>query len=426
MSYSSGHELGVEMIAMRRLKARAAAGRSLSLVFLAWALGFGAIAECFASNHLDTPLVTANPQANIGDIYAWTAPDGRHLNLAMDVVGRSFSDKLRYVFYVDSGPRFGKTTVTMRIVCTFPNVGITDCRLGSVDRARGDAEKPAGLEGMNGRFRVFAGLRDDPFFNNVKGTRAAYQVALAAIKSGVTRDRGECPRLGEATARSVLYQWRHTDAGPASNFLAHWTTSALVIAVDIKAIDRGGEMLAVWAATETLARRFDRLGRPLSKNALLGLTDPNGTGDRLKGSWNRLNPPASGRFVDDMEKSLAFYDGLDGVCGNQVLADKKTHSARRYRRLAALLADDRLWVNAASHICTQFFAVELANLAGRKDLRDDCGGRTPLYDASNAWRSLLVQGTTTGIDDGLHRDEHEPSATEFPFLAPPDNQAIYH
>jgi hypothetical protein len=32
-----------------------------------------------ASDHLDTPTVVANPSADIGDIYAWTAPDGRHL-----------------------------------------------------------------------------------------------------------------------------------------------------------------------------------------------------------------------------------------------------------------------------------------------------------------------------------------------------------
>ncbi|MHB8811777.1 MAG: DUF4331 family protein [Steroidobacteraceae bacterium] len=402
------------------------AGELLSLLLLSIALGTGAMRECAASNHLDTSVVTANPQANIGDIYAWTAPDGRHLNLVMDVVGRSFSDKLGYVFYIDSGPRFGKTTATRTIVCRFPDVNVTDCRLGRIDRARGDAGVLAGLEGRKHRFRVFAGLRDDPFFNNVKGTRAAQQVAFAALKAGAPVDRASCPMFDQATARSVLYQWRHTDGGPATNFLAHWTTSALVISVDIGAVDRGGSMLAVWAATESSARRWDRLGRPLSKNALIGLTDPNGVGDKLEDQWNRLTPATSGAFVADMEKSLAFYDGLDGVCGNQILAAGKVHSVRRYRPLAALLTDDRLWVNAASRKCTQFFAVELANLAGRKDLRGDCGGRTPLYDASNVWRSLLVQGGTSGTDDGLHEDEHVPSSTKFPFLAPPDEQAIYH
>jgi hypothetical protein len=407
------------MISLLRLNV----ARALGLALLGMALGFGGGEECVASNHLDTPFVTANPQANIGDIYAWTAADGRRLNLVMDIVGRSFSDKLAYVFYIDSGPRFGRTTATTTIVCRFPNINLTDCRMGRVDRVWGGAGALTGLEGRNHRFRVFAGLRDDPFFNNVKGTRAAYEVVSAALKSGATTDRAACPRLDEATARSVLYQWRHTDGGLASNFLAHWTTSALVISVDIDAVDRGGKLLAIWGATETPARRFDRLGRPLSKNALIGVMDPDGT---LRDQWNRLTPATSGHFVADMENSLGFYDGLDGVCGNQILVDKKIESAQRYRRLAVLLTDDRLWVNAASHTCTQYLAVELAHLAGRKDLRGDCGGRTPLYDASNVWRSLLVQGTTTGIDDGLHHDEHIPSATQFPFLAPPDGQAISH
>lgn len=398
----------------------------LSLSFLAMAVGFGASGECPASNHLDTSVVTANPQANIGDIYAWMAPDGRHLNLVMDIVGRSFSDKLSYVFYIDSGPRFGKTRATTTIVCRFPDVNVTDCRLGRIDRVHGDAGLLTGLEGKNHRLRVFAGLRDDPFFNNVKGTRAAEQVAFAALKTGSPVDRATCPMLAQATARSILYQWRHTDGGPPANFLAHWTTSALVISVAIDAVDRGGRMLAVWAATESPARRWDRLGRPLSKNALVGLTDPNGVGDKMEDQWNRLTPATSGRFVADMEKSLAFYDGLDGICGNQILIDRKIDSMQRYRPLAALLTDDRLWVNAGSRRCTQFFAVELANLAGRKDLRADCGGRTPLYDASNVWRSLLVQGATSGTDDGLHHDEHVPSSTKFPFLAPPDTEAIYH
>ena len=64
----------------------------------------------YASDHLDTPTVIADPAADIGDIYAWTAPDGRHLNLVMDIVAHRFSDRLQYVFHVESGQQFGRTT----------------------------------------------------------------------------------------------------------------------------------------------------------------------------------------------------------------------------------------------------------------------------------------------------------------------------
>jgi len=43
----------------------------------------------YGSDHLDTPTVIADPAADIGDIYAWTAADGRHVNLVMDIVGCS-------------------------------------------------------------------------------------------------------------------------------------------------------------------------------------------------------------------------------------------------------------------------------------------------------------------------------------------------
>jgi hypothetical protein len=224
-------------------------------------VGSGKPMDSSASNHLDTSAVIANPQANIGDMYAWMAQDGRHLNLAMDIVGSSFSDKLSYVFHVDSGPGFGKTTATTTIVCRFPETKVADCSVGNVDSVRGDAGNPAGIVGRNHHFRVFAGLRDDPFFNNVKGTGAAYQVAFAALKNGATKDAAGCPVFDQATAQAILYQWRHTDAGPATNFLAHWTTSALVISVDLDAVDRGGKTLAVWSVTQTSARQFDRSQR---------------------------------------------------------------------------------------------------------------------------------------------------------------------
>lgn len=179
-------------------------------------------------------------------------------------------------------------------------------------------------------------------------------------------------------------------------------------------------MLAVWATTASGERQLDRVGRPLTANALLGQLAPDEVGDALKEQYNTLTPATSTQFIPEIEKALAFYDSFDGKCGNQLLAVRGNTTPDRYRPLATLLADDRLWVNSASRACTQFFAVELASLAGQAALAADCGGRTPLYDAANIWRSLLVDGTRTSIDDGLSRDEREHSAAVFPFLGPPD------
>jgi hypothetical protein len=139
--------------------------------------------------------VIANPQADIGDVYAWTSPDGRQLNLVMTIVAHTFSDILRYAFHIDSGKRFGKTTATTSIICRFSAASAVECQAGDADYARGDVNSPDGLQGRNHRFRVFAGLRDDPFFNNVKGTRAAYQTAATALQRGAVVDAAGCPNF---------------------------------------------------------------------------------------------------------------------------------------------------------------------------------------------------------------------------------------
>ncbi len=394
----------------------------LALATLIPVLWLGGPDRCKASDHLDSPTVIADPRADIGDVYAWTSPDHRRLNLVMTIVGHTFSDKLAYVFHVDSGLQFGSTTATTSIVCRFAPTQEADCRVGDADHARGDANAPRGLPGVNHRFRVFAGLRDDPFFNNVKGTRAAYEVAATALRQGAVADASGCPSFDAATSKAILDQWQHTDGGPGTNFLAGWTPASIVVSVDLGLVNRGGASLAVWGATVGPGRQIDREGRPLTGNALLGLLGPDTVSDQLEEEYNSATPETAARFIPEIQKALGLYDAFDGHCGNQLLVNKDSAPSIRYSAMATLLADDRLWINSASGVCTQLFAVELASLAGRKELSNDCGGRTPNYDSVNVYRSLLVDGSNASVDDGVHRDEQVHSTTEFPFLAPPDSE----
>jgi hypothetical protein len=374
-----------------------------------------------ASDHLDTPTVIADPRADIGDLYAWTSTDGRRLNLVMTLVGHTFSDKLRYTFHVDSGKRLGPTRATRAITCTFARMTEIDCSAGELDRAVGDATGEQGLDSHRHRFRVFAGVRDDPFFNNVRGSRDAFNAASLALVERFGFDSAGCAQFDQATSRAILDRWQHTDGGPAKNYLAGWAPASIVVSIDLGAVNRGGQLLAVWAETATATKRIDRAGRPLTGNALLGALSPDDVSDALKERYNRADPATSAQFIRYIQEALGLYDGYDGQCGNQWLADEKATPSLRYRRLATLLADDRLWVNGASTACTQLFAVERAHPSGEKALNGDCGGRTPTYDAANVFRSMLANGTTKGIDDGLNRDEHDHSAGVFPFLAAPDS-----
>src|SRR5260370_31694027 len=116
--------------------------RPAAMTLLAGIISVGGAGSSHASDHLDTPTVIANPQADIGDVYAWTSPDGRQLNLVMTIVAHTFSDKLRYVFHIDSGNRFGKTTTTTSIVCRFPAANALECQAGDVAYARGHESNP--------------------------------------------------------------------------------------------------------------------------------------------------------------------------------------------------------------------------------------------------------------------------------------------
>jgi hypothetical protein len=366
-----------------------------------------------ASDHLDTPTVIADPAADIGDIYAWMSPDGRRLNLVMDIVGHQFSDRLQYVFHVDSGPRFGVTDATIAVTCRFDIQGQASCHGGNVDPRR---------------LRVFAGVRDDPFFNNVKGTRAALNAASAALHAGVKTDAAGCPAFDVATSRTILDQWRRTEGGPAKNMLAGWKTAALVISVDLDVVNRGGRLLAVWGAVHnTAGQQIERVGRPLTGNGLIGPLAPGDASDRRKEAYNRADQRSWPQFTPDLAQTLALYDGFDGTCGNQWnqwFADRKPEASKRYEVLAKILADDRLWVNSGSASCKQFLAVEMTELSDPLQTTSDspsadCGGRTPDYDAVDVFRSLLVGGLTSGVTDGVDEDDRVHSTSEFPFLAQP-------
>jgi hypothetical protein len=242
------------------------------------------------------------------------------------------------------------------------------------------------------------------------------------------KDGGGCPSFDADTVARIPDEWRHTEGHAGTSLLAGWNTAALVVEVDVDAIDDGGPLLGVWATTTVRGvtpghpRKLDdgvpidRMGRALTGNALLGLFAAEPVSDALKSRYNQAPREQWGSFAADLGASLAIYDGFDGVCGNQWLAVQNTPPAVRYESLARLLADDRLWVNSAARHCGQYLAAEFNHVGAANR---DCGGRTPDYDAVDVFRSLLVHGRTSGIDDGVAQDDRQHSSSTFPFLASP-------
>ena len=331
---------------------------------------------------------------------------------------------------VDSGASFGHTTASTRIACQFEVDATASCWAGTLDSLRGNVASPRGLDGRRHRFRVFAGPRDDPYFNNVRGTRAALDKGAAALRSGAaTRDASGFAHFDEATLNGMHDAWHHTNGGPAANFLAGWKTSAIVMSVDLPVVSAGGPVLAVWARTErrqpapahgaqppAAGAPIDRVGRPLTANALLATVGEEDIANALKEGYNRADPAGWQAFATEIGRNLALYDGFDGVAGNQWLADGGQDSPARYRRLAELLADDRLWIDSRRTTCAEFLAVERAAFGAANG---DCGGRSLDVDVNGVFRSMLIRGTPDTSDDGVDHDDHVHSKVDFPFLAAP-------
>ncbi len=171
-------------------------------------------------------------------------------------------------------------------------------------------------------------------------------------------------------------------------------------------------------AAPGIGAQIDRMGRPAINTALNHTFDSNmATKDAAKDAYNANATPSTwNTAVPEFMANLAILDGLDTVCGNQLGADL---TPTRYQGLAGALADDELYVNAASGSCGAYLGVE-ANALGVVP-NNDCGGRTPLEDIIDESYSVLAAGALSGVSDGVASDmTGTASLTTFPFLAAPN------
>jgi hypothetical protein len=151
------------------------------------AAGLAALAgRSIASDHLDGPRVTADPAADVTDVFAFTSPeDPSRVVLIMAVTpyatdASTFSSLVNYAFRVERVEALSPLTLdtTPRdVVCTFSSAApqkVTCTAPGGLSATATVGEPSGGTgEGM----RVFAGLRSDPAFFDRQG-------ALATVASG--------------------------------------------------------------------------------------------------------------------------------------------------------------------------------------------------------------------------------------------------
>lgn len=226
-----------------------------SLVTLMFVLGVSSVA--LAADHLDSPAAASNGVTDITDVFAWANADGTKTNLIMNVRAdsavASFSDAAQYVFHVASSAGYGAMeSEQTAIMCTFGADSMIQCWAGG-DYVTGDANDPAGISSAEGGIKVFAGLRNDPFFFPFEGFSAVVGAVIAAAGGLMFNDAG-CPALDKGTA-STLATLLSTDENgmQRADTFANSNVLSLAVQVDTSLINAGGPVLAVWASTRRAA-----------------------------------------------------------------------------------------------------------------------------------------------------------------------------
>lgn len=206
-----------------------------------------------AADHIDSPTAVGDASADITDLYAWMAPDANKLNLIMDVTpfageDSKFSDAVQYVFHVNSSAGYGMPQQETTILCQFNAASDIECWAGS-EYLKGDASATVGLASSSGKMRVFAGLRDDPFFMEFSGFTNAVSTVVGAASS-LTFDSEGCPAVDAATSGVLVGQLQSGIGGvAATNTFAGANVLSLTIQIDKDLVNRGGSILGVSAST---------------------------------------------------------------------------------------------------------------------------------------------------------------------------------
>ncbi len=208
----------------------------------------------FAADHGDAPSASElnEPTADITDVYAWISPTtADKLNLVMAVnpdadEGDQFSNEVIYAFNIASKDGGADDDSTL-VICQFPDDNIVECWAGN-QYVRGDASADAGITSAAGGLRVFAGVRNDPFFLDYTAFGGTVTAARGEVAAGrVTFDDFGCPELSDEQQAALLGTLNAGD--DAADTFAGQNVLALVVQMDSSLVPGDGDILAVWGST---------------------------------------------------------------------------------------------------------------------------------------------------------------------------------
>jgi hypothetical protein len=212
-----------------------------------------------------------NAMGDIGDVYAWTNGSGTitNVNLAMtvspaDMGSNSFGPSIQYVFHATShagtsnAVAFADPGTESKVICTFTSNTAAKCWVvqGTTVKDYVSGDPSTAMTSADGKMKVFAGRRSDPFFFNLAGFKTAV-MAVENNAAALTFDAAGCPAVPTATAallRGALTTASPVAVGPCpanqADCFKNFDVMAIVLQVDKSLLLQNTDhLLSVWGST---------------------------------------------------------------------------------------------------------------------------------------------------------------------------------
>lgn len=361
----------------------------------------------YASDHIDGPLTSAHRVADLTDFYAFPTPNkASSLTMILNtypLVPESghFTEKATYAFVIRKAAIAGtkensKFTTSDEIIikCNLSTKNdikkhLMSCR--STNGLAADSIYSSSTPTAGNDFRLYAGMRADPFFFNSK-------FAIAASNTHVV------PTL----------------LATNENAMEDMNILSIVIDIDINKLypDSPNSLLALATAVYTqdtpqsAVRILDRIGRPEITNVSMV---KHYMEEDLRDMYNAERPfeiaaQSSEKYQQRLLSNLKYYDLLDITTD---LAEQEKIA------LSKVLADDYLVLDLNKD-CSKdsFLEIERSMLSGES--YKTCGGRKLNDDIMDTLFTTYITGLHgTKIQDGVSAP-YKAVSTEFPYLASPE------
>jgi hypothetical protein len=364
------------------------------------------------SDHIDGPRQLGDPSADLTDLFAFISPENpTRTVLAANVfptcgVDAIFSNAINYsivvrrarVVGIGDDTKFETSQPELRFSFRFDvlerganqkPVQRGTCILPDAQTLRFVVNDENGSSTSDGTFRVFAGLRSDPFI--------------------------------------LAWLFRGNTMTPVPNLLEHDNVLCILVEFDTQRVltPEKGSLFGVIAETTPLPGvgglignpppRFDWIGRPEQTNMRLDNPGMAGAKD-LRDLWNQQEPfviadEFRAIFLQRLKDSLANWDMRDG---------KVDWTPSALTANASMFLDDFMLFDVTRPITdTSYLEIEKSTLNGKS--YESGGGRTVDSDVIDGLLSWLVNRDREPLRSGTTKAT-KPGMKSFPYFATPNTE----